>query len=205
MPSEEWGLGQLDVSPKVMHDKGYKEKTDALKEELKERRYTDGVTLPALAQKGWKLEEERQAVLLALYAEVCQGWRTLTDVRFKLLGLLPIVSVAVFITIMSKGTVGSSLTGPAQTIIALFGLIVTYAVWLYDQRNTELYNDLVGRGRQIEAELGIHTGHFRGRIIAEKPKQHDFAINIIYLSAGIGWFVVALAPLIDPLVPLRPQ
>ena len=64
-------------------------------------------------------------VLLALYAEVCKGWRTLTDVRFKLLGLMPIVSVAVLITLLSKGGPGSSLGPLAQAIIALFGLSVT--------------------------------------------------------------------------------
>ena len=33
-------------------------------------------------------------------------------------------------------------------------------LWIYDTRNNELYDELISRGRRIEAELGIHTGAY---------------------------------------------
>jgi hypothetical protein len=168
---------------------------ETLKAWMAHRAYCDKKPLPALESKVWDLDSQRQGVLLALYAEVCNGWRTLTDVRFKLLGLVPVVSVTIVIALLSRGPVGQGLTPIVKSAIAGFGLIITVAVLLYDLRNTELYNDLVGRGRQIEAELGIHTGHFRGR---PKPTnkfiKHDIALGLIYTSSIVGWGLAALTP-----------
>jgi hypothetical protein len=133
-------------------------------------------------------------VLLALYGEVCGGWRTLTDVRFKLLGLLPIVSVAVLITLLSAAHGPEALSPTERTGVAILGLLFTGAVRLYDLRNTDLYNDLVGRGRQIEAELGIHTGHFRGRPNSRGWIQHDVAVWAVYAVSVLGWLIAALQP-----------
>jgi hypothetical protein len=158
------------------------------------RTYEDKKPLPALTSPSWQLEPQRQAVLLALYGEVCSGWRTLTDVRFKLLGLLPIVSVAVLITLLSAGHGQSALTGPERSGVALLGLLLTGAVRLYDLRNTDLYNDLVGRGRQIEAELGVHTGFFPGRPKSRGWAQHDTAIRAVYLLSALAWIVAGVQP-----------
>ena len=161
---------------------------------LRDRTYRDKKPLPALASKEWELPQQRQDVLLSLYSEVCNGWRTLTDVRFKLLGLVPIVSVTVAITLLSRGEVGKGMRPIEKIGVAVFGLLITIAIRLYDLRNTHLYDDLVGRGRQIEAELGIHTGHFVGR-----PKstnffiQHDTAIWAIYIISMVAWVALAIA------------
>src|SRR5262245_41038779 len=162
---------------------------------LKGRRYRDAKPLPALQPQDRYLSERRQAVLLALYAEVCNGWRSLTDVRFKLLGLVPIISMTVAITLLSRGELAKGMQPIEKTGIALFGLFITLAVRLYDLRNTQLYNDLVGRGRQIEAELGIHTGNFRGRPEStNKLVKHDTAIWAIYILSIIGWLLIVAAP-----------
>jgi hypothetical protein len=63
-------------------------------------------------------------------------------VRFKLLGLLTIVSVAVLITLVSKSHGADALAPAERTGIALLGLLFTGAIRLYDLRNTDLYNDL---------------------------------------------------------------
>src|SRR5262249_50782126 len=70
---------------------------------LGERRYEDGVQIPALIEEApWMARGERKDVLLAVYSEVCSGWRALTDVRFKLLGLLPAVSVLVLVALFTR-------------------------------------------------------------------------------------------------------
>lgn len=167
---------------------------------LTPRRYEDKKPLPALVSASWQLDEQRQAVLLALYGEVCAGSRALTDVRFKLLGLLPIASVAVLITLLSAAHGSAPLSAFERTGVSMLGLLFTAAVRLYDLRNTELYNDLVGRGRQIEAELGIHTGHFRGRPNSHGWIQHDIAVRAVYALSALGWLCVALQPWVGTLL-----
>ncbi len=172
-PREDWG--RFEVS----------------EEATKPRRYNDKVRLPALASETWNLDSGRQQVLIALYSEVCSGWRTLTDVRFKLIALLPIVSVTVMITVLSKAASANPLKSLQVAGIATLGFVITLALWLYDRRNTQLYDDFVGRAREIEAELGIHTGAFRGR---PNPKltSHDTAINLIYAFSAAAWIFTAL-------------
>ena len=166
---------------------------------LAERTYVDKKPLAALISPRWALDPQRQAVLLALYGEVCGGWRTLTDVRFKLLGLLPVVSLAAITTLVSSSRGQYPLSALEISAIAVLALLFTCAVRLYDLRNTMLYSDLVGRGRQIEAELGIHTGHFRGRPDSKGVIQHDTAINAVYNLATLAWALAALQPWVDTL------
>lgn len=123
-----------------------------------------------------------------LYGEICSSWRMLTDVRFKLLGFVPTVSVVILISLLSADDPGRGLTPPLRMAVSVFGLLITLALYIYERRNSELYDDLVSRGRRIEKELGIDTGQFLGR---KDPKsrliQHDVAINLIYGTALAGW------------------
>jgi hypothetical protein len=130
----------------------------------------------------------RQDDLKWLYGEICSSWRMLTDVRFKLLGFVPTVSVVILISLLSADDPGRGLTPPLRMAVSVFGLLITLALYIYERRNSELYDDLVSRGRRIEKELGIDTGQFLGR---KDPKsrliQHDVAINLIYRTALAGW------------------
>ena len=82
------------------------------------------------------------------------------------------------------------LKGLAARLIATVGFIVTLGLLVYEVRNSQLHNDLVSRGRRIEAELGIHTGIFRGR---PNPKylflNHGTAIFLVYAAALAGWVI----------------
>lgn len=131
-------------------------------------------------------EADRETLLLTLYGEVCSSWRMLTDVRFKLLGFLPAVSgVGLLASLNIESAATSSLT---RVSLALFGLVVTIGLYIYDRRNSELYNDLISRGRKIEEELGVDTGHFRGR---PTPKHdivsHGWATTLIYGASAAAW------------------
>lgn len=127
-----------------------------------------------------------RALLVALHGEVCATWRDLHGVRFRLLGLLPLVTLGVF-ALGSDG--GRSLLAAAVTLlIAALGLAVTVGLYIYDLRNSELYDDLISRGRRIEAELGLASGVFRGRV---KPQwegiSHGRATQTVYLGVGATW------------------
>lgn len=155
-----------------------------MEEERKRREYGSSLlpVLPSNAQI-----PENKEILLSLYGEICNNFRMLTDVRFKLLGLVPTVSVAVLISLLSQKP-DEKLSSLSQIGISIFGLLITFGIAIYEQRNSELYKDLVLRGNQIEKELGIDTGQFRGRI---KPSNawidHKCSINIIYGTATVGW------------------
>jgi hypothetical protein len=160
--------------------------------ELRDRRSYTASPLPAL-QAGRSSPPEKD-VLLALYTQVCTSWRSLLDIRFKLLGLVPTVSILVLASLLSSEGWAKGISISAKALLCLFGLLVTFGLFLYDRRNSELHDDLISRGRRIEEELGIDTGHFRGRL---KPTiwlvSHTSALVIIYGTAMIGWLIALLA------------
>ncbi len=137
------------------------------------------------------LGDADEKLLVMLYEEVCTQWRDLHDVRFKLLGLLPLVTVG----ILSFGAGAEGMTGAfAAMIVTALGLGVTHGLHVYDRRNSELYNALISRGRRIEAELGVRTGVYLGRP-APRVSQitHGVATGTIYWSVKVAWLAAFLA------------
>jgi hypothetical protein len=120
-----------------------------------------------------------------LYGRICDSWRALIDVRFKLLALVPIVSGFGVTKVLEANT---SLSPTAGTGLALIGLFATLGLLIYDLRNSELHDDLISRGRRIEDELGVDTGQFRGRLKASNWWiKHDNAMFIIYGASLLAW------------------
>ena len=130
---------------------------------------------------------ENKDLLIALYGQVCTAWEDLVGVRFKLLGLVPTVSLALLATILTTKGIGEGLDLPSKLIISSLGFFSTFALYVYDHRNSVLHDDLISRGRKIEEELSIDTGIFRGRLKSECIFKHDIAINIIYYASMIAW------------------
>ena len=74
--------------------------------------------------------------------------------------------------------------------ISIVGLMITIALLVYERRNSELYDDLISRGRKIEEEVGVDTGQFLGRRRARLPVlKHDATIYIIYICSMIAWLI----------------
>lgn len=74
-------------------------------------------------------KEHMNANFRAEYSEVCSNFRFLTDIRFKLLALLPIGTEAgVALTVNAQSHVN-------RPLIGLFGLTVTASAALYNLRN----------------------------------------------------------------------
>ena len=131
--------------------------------------------------------------LIALYEQICSSWHVLIDIRFKLLGFVPAVSVLLIANLLSADGPAKGLSSNMKIFIGLLGFTATLGLFIYDKRNSELHDDLISRGRKIEELWGVHTGQFRGRKKSGNSLiQHDRATALIYGSALIGWAVAIL-------------
>ncbi len=148
-------------------------------------------------------DEATRATLIALHGEVASNWRDLHGTRFRLLGLLPVVTIG---AIALAPAVAGTVTGAFATVlVAALGLAVSQGLWIYDRRNDELYDYLLSRGRRIEAELGVEHGPFRGRPDAiTQRRTHGKATALIYAAVRLTWAAAlgaALVNLVHALVP----
>lgn len=148
-------------------------------------------------------EEQVREARLAEYKEVAQNFRTLTEIRFKLLGFLPIGTALIALSTASSK---SEITVP----LSLFGLAVTLALIVYNERNDQLYDELVARGAQLERLLGLPDGNFshrpgtwlKVRPIPETPNtnfgvtiEHRWPIETIYRASTIAWLFMLFSPI----------
>jgi hypothetical protein len=121
--------------------------------------------------------------------------RSLTDVRFKLLAIVPTISGAA-VAFLSRGR-------PAGELLAvgLLGLAATLGVVLYEVRNTQLYDYALRRAKELEARLGavsIYDASGPGGLFTERPGRdirvfglalagHERGLAIVYGAALAGW------------------
>ena len=106
------------------------------------------------------MNAQRREALLKEYGEVSNLFRTLTDIRFRLLAILPIAS-AVTAALGSRAQSGGEIGVPIA--LALFGLASAIGVLTYNARNDQLYDGLVGRAAAIERSVGLPDGAFSNR------------------------------------------
>src|SRR5262249_3333335 len=106
------------------------------------------------------MNKPEPTVQLQVYTQVCTTWRTLIGVRFKLLALLPSISAVVIITLLSSEGVAKGLSQTTKTGVAVFGFLVTCALFVYDLRNNRVYHHLIARGKELETSLDVASGLF---------------------------------------------
>jgi hypothetical protein len=106
------------------------------------------------------MDASRRKAFLKEYNEVCNNFRILTDIRFKLLAFLPIAAAAAAAILSNdRATVPKLALSP-------FGLVVTLGLVTYTTRNDRPYNELVGRASIIERNLGLPDGGFANMPVA---------------------------------------
>lgn len=166
------------------------------RESMKNRQY-DSSSLPVFEDEpNLTIDKE---ILTTLYGQICTSWHVLIDIRFKLLGFVPAVSVVLLANLLSADGAAKGLSPAIKIMIAALGLVATLALLIYDLRNSELHDDLISRGRKIEELWGVHTGQFRGRLKSSNWLiKHDRATALIYGSALIGWTLGILAIVFQP-------
>ena len=129
------------------------------------------------------------------YQQTTDFLRTLTDVRFKLLALVPTVSGA---AVALLGHPGSAIELLA---LGLLGLTATLGILLYELRNSQLYDYATRRAQQIEVALQLPSldgDSNPGGLYSERPEaslrllglatvNRDRGLALVYSAALAGW------------------
>ena len=129
------------------------------------------------------------------YEQTTDLLRTLTDVRFKLLALVPTLS-GTAIAVLARPSSAAELIG-----VGLLGLTATLGLLLFELRNSQLSDYGTSRAEAIEAELGLvsirgDTGH--GGLFSERPGRNlrlfgltpidrERGLILVYSAALAGW------------------
>jgi hypothetical protein len=150
-------------------------------------------------------DESRREALIAEYGEVCNNFRMLTDIRFRLLAFLPIASaaavVAALVAVMNKD-VPAGIELAVGFALSLFGLVATIGLATYNARNDQLYFELVSRAAAIERSLNLPDGAFANRpgtwqrivlLGMEWEIDHGTAVRTIYGASITLWLFGAVA------------
>ena len=135
------------------------------------------------------------------YEQINENFRSLADVRFKLLALVPTLGGAAVFILAHLGLEAGKPSPSSYSellvvlLVSTFGLLATLGITLYDQRNSELYNALIHRAKYLERQFGWvgAPGALRtlgpGGQFSERPKgyrriifkaAHDRALALIY-------------------------
>lgn len=152
----------------------------------RENRHYKTTELPTLRGDIIGTEPGRE-LLLKIYDQVCQTWRELVAVRFRLLAIVPSVSLLLLAAVLSSEGPGKGLPIGLKLLLSTLGSVVTAGLLIYDLRNSQFHDDLISRARKIEAELGVDTGIFLGRLKAGRVIKHDVATGLIYGASLVGW------------------
>ena len=91
---------------------------------------------------------ERDENLRLDYEKTTAYYHQLADSRFKLLTLVPLVTGATIL--LSKDTPPSSVL-----VLGILGFVVTLGIFLYNQRNTQIFDTMILRAKMLEILLKL--------------------------------------------------
>ena len=138
---------------------------------------------------------EDGAALRLDYDQTTQLLRTLTDVRFKLLAIVPTISG------VALGVLGRGRTAAELLAVGALGLSATLGILVYELRNTQIYDYALDRAAELETRLGM-ASIFRtgtGGLFSERPGGravrlfgvtalgHDRGLSLVYAAAIAAW------------------
>ena len=147
------------------------------------------------------LTPERIDILLAAYGEVCNSYHAIDDFRTKLLGILPIASLAGILLLgkdnLFQGDISSQrLIGFASFFAAAF----TLALFLFEIRGIIRCHHLIKRGAKLEESLEV-KGQFTvcsdqhdqaATSITERIFNAKVASSAVYSLVFAAWFFLGL-------------
>jgi hypothetical protein len=105
------------------------------------------------------------------YGELCSNVRATDDISFKLLELVPLISGAGIIGVLSARA-ELSLPSEAVVLVALFAATVTLALYGWERRNIQICVWLIARAADVEREmLEARLGVEHGRLQCLAPRH----------------------------------
>ncbi len=113
-----------------------------------------------------------QSRLRLEYEQTSELMRTLTDIRFRLMAIVPVFAG------ISVGFFGHPQPAAELLGVGVLGLVATLGIYSYERRNTELYAAAAGRAGELERELGLQSG---------QRVSHEFGLALVYSAALAGW------------------
>lgn len=128
------------------------------------------------------------------YEETTGQISALTDVRFRLLGIVPTVALA------AVGIAGAHPSTGGLIGVGLLGLMATIGILLYELRNTETLAAALSHARDLARLLGLRApegrnepegvirppGHHH-RLFGTVTVSQDQALGLVYGAALGGW------------------
>lgn len=101
--------------------------------------------------------------LLAAYAEVCKSYHAIDDFRTKLLGILPISSLAGILLLGKDNLFTGAASGFQQQLVgfgSFFAAAFTLALFLFEIRGILRCHHLIQRGEELERTLNVRGQFF---------------------------------------------
>jgi hypothetical protein len=129
---------------------------------------------------------EQDELLRLEYEYASRLLGSLTEIRFKLLALVPTLSGAV-VALVSSGRTGVELLA-----IGALGLTATSGVLAYELRNGELRRQAAARVNRLEGQL-FPNGPLVGaagrtpKLFGVFPASHRLGVGLVYGAALGGW------------------
>lgn len=137
------------------------------------------------------------------YSETSAIYKTLVDIRFRLLAFVPTAS-AIAVALLGRPQAPSGgdpgrTHAPLALAVGIVGFLVTCGVVMYEVRNSQMHDQAVHRLKHLEKLLGLRPavseagpgGFFEergGRLsIAGVALWHDRALAVIYGTTAGAW------------------
>jgi hypothetical protein len=158
--------------------------------------------------------QDRLSALQKEYDAVNANFRLLSEIRFKLLGFVPTIAGVSNFALM-QNAFSKDRNYWLVLVFGSIGFLITLGIAMYDQRNSELYGELIARAKHLEKCLNLpnttkpndYGGQFR-----ERPKRgrrlfglvlmgHDGSLAVIYGAVLGAWFF----PIIYSVLSLNPK
>lgn len=128
---------------------------------------------------------DRLDAMLASYQRAGDVHKSLVDVRFKLLALVPTIT-AIGVTLLKDHA-------SERLLIGAFGLAISLAITMYEIHNSQLHDAAVHRVRTIETWLDLPAASDvgdrppRGRFLGLFEVWHDRALGLVYGTSVGAW------------------
>ena len=129
------------------------------------------------------------------WQELCSHVHITDDISFKLLALVPLVSIAGIATSLFKG---EAKFVPVVAVLSLFAAAVTRALWIWERRNLQTCEWLRDRAADFEADV-FHldtlkkAGHFYAFPTKPGKQGKSEAEKLVYGLTISAWLLLPAA------------